>query len=122
MQHQIGFFKVLPGHALHFEVKSICYKFHSWLCNDLVGYSHKTLLNQTCADAPRTKALGKKNVLNLHACHSAIVSGAVALTTAAVAAQKCLALRLRDEKFTALSVVGGRRLMWCCTLSIRPYP
>ena len=67
---------VVPGHALDCEPKASCYKFHSWIRNWYTGYSHKSLLNQARADAPRAKALGEENFLQLHVsvCHARIVS------------------------------------------------
>ena len=81
VQHQIGFFMVLPGHALNRELQAIRYEIHSRFSARSARYRHKPLLNQPRADASRPKTLGKKDFLQLHVCfcHGAIVARRIRL-------------------------------------------
>lgn len=74
VQHQIGFFVVFPGHALHREAQTFCHKLHGWLCTGDTGDGHKILLNQSSAEASGAKTLRVKNIIESHTCHAIIVT------------------------------------------------
>ncbi len=66
---------VFPVPALDHELQFPSYKIHSWFRTGGVGYSHKILLNQAGADAPRAQAPGEKNVRQWHVVPRAYCTG-----------------------------------------------
>lgn len=76
VSHQAGLPVVFPVPALDHELQFPSYKIHSWFRTGGVGYSHKILLNQAGADAPRAQAPREKNVRQWHVvCHAPIAPG-----------------------------------------------
>jgi hypothetical protein len=61
---------VLPRNALHLKVQPCGVNLVKAISDDLTGITEQALLNHACANAARTKTLGKKHIVPMLCSHN----------------------------------------------------